>query len=81
MFNTQNLKLLNQPGKKFRSRYIGPYKIIEKISSQAYKLYLPLNMKVHPVFHIGLLKEFNLSPHGSEVPDDIIPFIKRCYLW
>ena len=35
MLSTQNLKLLNQPGKKFRSRYIGPYKIIEKISSQA----------------------------------------------
>ncbi len=56
MLSTQNLKLLNQPRKKFRSRYIGPYKIIEKISSQAYKLELPLNMKVHPVFHIGLLK-------------------------
>jgi hypothetical protein len=71
MLNTQNLKLLNQPSKKFRSRFIGPYKIIEKISSQAYKLDLPLNMKVHPVFHIGLLKEFNSSLHGSELPDDI----------
>ena len=28
-------------------------------------------MKVHPVFYIGLLKEFNSSPHGSELPDDI----------
>jgi hypothetical protein len=28
-------------------------------------------MKVYPVFHIGLLKEFNSSPHGSEVLDDI----------
>ena len=45
MFNTQNLKLLNQPSKKFRSRYISPYKIIEKIPSQAYKLDLLLNMK------------------------------------
>jgi hypothetical protein len=70
--NTQNLKLLNQPSKKLRSRYIGPYKFIEKISSQAhYKLDLPFNMKVHPVFHIGLSKEFNSSPHGSELPDDI----------
>jgi hypothetical protein len=71
MLNTQNLKLLNQPSKKVRSRYIGPYNIIEKISSQAYKLDLPLSMKVHFVFHIGLLKEFNSSPHGSEIPDDI----------
>jgi len=71
MLNTQYLKLLNQPSKKFRSRYIGPYNIIEKISSQSYKLDLPLNMKVHPIFYIGLLKEFNSSPHGSELPDDI----------
>jgi len=28
-------------------------------------------MKVHPVFHIGLLNFFNSSPHGSEAPDDI----------
>ena len=28
MLNTQNLKLLNQPSKKFHSRYINPYKII-----------------------------------------------------
>jgi hypothetical protein len=28
-------------------------------------------MKVHPVFHIGLLKELNSSSHGLELPDDI----------
>ena len=28
-------------------------------------------MKVHPVFHVGLLQEFNFSPYGSELPDDI----------
>ena len=59
MLSTMNLKLLNQPSKKFRSRYIGAYKIIEKISSQAFKLDLPSNIKVHPVFQISLLKEFN----------------------
>jgi len=55
MLNTQNLKLLNQPSKKLRSRYIGPSQIIEKIYSQAYKLDFPLNMKGHRVFHVGLL--------------------------
>jgi len=28
-------------------------------------------MKVHPFFHIEFLKEFNSSPHGSEIPDDL----------
>ena len=71
MLSTQNLKLLNQPSKKFRSRYIGPYKIIEKISSQAFKLDLPSTMKVHPVFHISLLKEFNSLSPETEIPDNI----------
>ncbi len=30
MLNTQNLKLLNQPSKKFRSRCICPYTMIDK---------------------------------------------------
>ena len=71
MLSTQNLKRLNQPSKKFRSRFIGPYKIIEKISSQAFKLDLPSNMKVHPVFHISLLKEFNSLSPETEIPDNI----------
>jgi hypothetical protein len=72
MLNAQKIKLLNQSIKKFRSRYIiGPYTIIEKISSQTYRHDLPSNMKVHHVFHIGLLKEFKSSSHGSEVLDDI----------
>jgi hypothetical protein len=71
MLSTINLTFLNRPSKKSRSRYIGPYKIIEKISSQAFKLDIPSNMKVHPVFHISLLKEFNSLSPESEVPDNI----------
>ena len=62
---------MNQPSKKFRSRYIGPSKIIEKIYSQAFKIDLPSNMKVHPVFHISLSKEFNSLSPETEVQNNI----------
>ena len=71
MLSTQNLKLLNQPSKKFRSRFIGPYEIIKKLSSQAYHLKLPSSMKVHPVFHINLLKSYHSLSPDTDVPDDI----------
>ena len=45
--------------------------LIQKISSQAYTLDLPSNIKVHPVFFIGLLKELNSASPESKVPDDI----------
>ena len=59
MLSTQNLKLLNQPSKKFRSRFIGPYEITKKISSQAYQLKLPGSMKVHPVLVSFMLVSSN----------------------
>jgi len=64
LLSTKNLKLHNQPSKKFKTRYIGPYLIERKINSQAYRLKLPKTMKVHPVFHISLLREY-----CSEVPE------------
>ena len=41
------------------SKYLGPYKILEVILSTAYKLELPSTLRIHPVFHISLLKRYN----------------------
>ena len=71
LLSTQNLKLLNQPSKKFKNRYIGPYKISKKISSQAYELILPSTMKVHPVFHISLLKDYHSDTPDQDEPDKV----------
>ena len=43
---------------KLAPRYIGPYKIIERIGAVAYRLELPLEMSdVHNVFHVSQLKQ------------------------
>ena len=42
--------------KKLDWKNLGPYRVAKKISSHAYRLDLPESMKIHPVFHVSLLR-------------------------
>ncbi|KAF9692926.1 hypothetical protein EKO04_009137 [Ascochyta lentis] len=57
--------------KKLDWKNLGPYKIIKKVSSHAYRLELPPSMKIHPTFHVSLLRpaaeELEYLP-GQHVP-------------
>lgn len=55
-----------RPSEKLDYKRLGPFKIIKKILTYAYKLDLPRNMKVHPVFDVSMLKPVASDPLPNE---------------
>lgn len=74
--------LVNRPFPKLAMKYYGPFTIIDKIGSTAYKLDLPPASSIHPTFHVSQLKAYtpDCTPVFSELPplinqdgSDVIP--------
>lgn len=55
---------------KLAVRNYGPYPVIAKVGSVAYRFQLPLEAKVHDTFHVSLLKKYSgvSPPISSQLP-------------
>ena len=53
---------------KLSPRFMGPFEILERIGTVAYRLALPPSMLgVHEVFHVSMLREYTPDPaHGVD---------------
>ena len=48
---------------KLSPRFIGPFEILERVGTVAYRLALPPNMSgVHEVFHVSMLRKYTPDP-------------------
>ncbi|MCO5577987.1 hypothetical protein L7F22_031825 [Adiantum nelumboides] len=61
--------------RRLSPRFAGPFKILKHVGSLAYELALPAHVKVHPVFHVSLLKMYvtnsdHVLQDNSKLQDD-----------
>jgi hypothetical protein len=63
----------NEPSRKLRPRYIGPFAITRRIGQVAFKLDLPPTMRIHPVFHASNLVPYEERGHANLIPPEETP--------
>ena len=57
---------------KLSPRFIGPFLILERVGEVAYRLALPIQLdKVHPVFHVSMLRKYVHDPSHIVNFDDL----------
>lgn len=63
--NAKNIRT-NRQSKKLDWKNLGPFTVAHMVSSHAYRLNLPESMKIHPVFHVSLLRP--AAPESDYLP-------------
>ena len=67
LLSNRNLKMKGTPG-KLQKRFVRPFRVTETIGEQAYRLALPEEWRIHPVFHVSLLRDWKAADVQEDQP-------------
>jgi hypothetical protein len=73
LLSANHINLASQalcPTKKLQHRFLGPYRVVKRVSLVAYRLELPESLRIHPVFHVSLLRPYK---DPASFPDRALP--------
>ncbi|KAG8645294.1 hypothetical protein MANES_10G052201v8 [Manihot esculenta] len=59
--------IASRKNQKLAAKYYGPFEVLERIGSMAYRLKLPPDSKLHPVFHVSTLKPYHFDSGNFEM--------------
>ena len=68
LLSTKNLQVRKGTSKKMLPRFIGPFKITKMVNEVAARLDLPTKLRLHPTFHVSLLRKNNSTANCKAVP-------------
>jgi len=71
--STRHIKT-SRLSKKLDYKRIGPYTVSKVINKNAYKLDLPITLRIHNVFHVSLLDKYS-PPVTGQLPEEPLPIL------
>ena len=71
LLNSRNLQLAGS--RKFKQCWLGPFPVVGLAGPVAYRVELPRHLgRVHPVFHVSLLRRFHAGGDDSAIPEPVV---------
>jgi hypothetical protein len=70
--STKNLNM-KRPTRKLAEKQVGPYEILEIISSNAVRLKLPKSLPIHPVVNVSSVRPYRAPAFKGQKPNEPAP--------